>query len=445
MRLWDNGRFSPPSLISSPLIRRHPICAYAQAERRPYHYYTKNRENVDNQDGLQHNYVMAKRLFRTTRKPQSAKPVQSPHHPPTTYPDQQTWRRIVFQRDQILRQLIAGSVGNVPDVVTRLVSHFGTYEVGYVLQRYQGHIHTSFLTDETAVYRHYRLLFAQFGGNRPFLSKRGLDAAITKETKNPNQLRRMLMGMSGPDDVFESDRLTHLSYATDITPPAIPPQPVNFKAPKPGDYSPQLTSLLNLGWQLDEAAMRMMPDFSQEALWRNVLPELSQMAVDPGLVNGWPGQPASWAPYHALTVLGHLQATAFAAALLPLISMKDDWLSDRLPDIWAQMGPVAALPLWEMVEKRAYPDKKLAILVAGLLKIAQTDGSQVMLFGRRFIDLLNGSPAKHANLNAYLVYALDELGDNTAVPAIRAAFNQNRVNRDVIGPESIKLLGGGLG
>ncbi|MBK8988176.1 MAG: hypothetical protein IPM39_19275 [Chloroflexi bacterium] len=151
---------------------------------------------------MQHNNVMAKRLFRTTSKPQSAKSVQSPHHPPTTYPDQQTWRRIVFQRDQILRQLIAGSVGNDPNIVTRLVSQFGAYEVGYVLQRYQGHIHTSFLTDETAVYRHYRLLFAQFGGNRPFLSKRGFDEAITKETKNPNQLRRLLMGMSNPDDVL---------------------------------------------------------------------------------------------------------------------------------------------------------------------------------------------------------------------------------------------------
>jgi hypothetical protein len=131
--------------------------------------------------------------------------------------------------------------------------------------------------------------------------------------------------------------------------------------------------------------------------------------------------------------------------MLPLITVKDDWLSDRLPDIWGQMGPEAALPLWEMVEKRAYSDKKLGILVAGLLKIAQTDASQGTLIGRRFIDLLNGSPAKHADLNAYLVYALDELGDKTAVPAIRAAFNQNRVNRDVIGPESIKLLGGGLG
>jgi hypothetical protein len=87
--------------------------------------------------------------------------------------------------------------------------------------------------------------------------------------------------------------------------------------------------------------MKTMPDFSQEAQWRNVLPELSQMAVDLGLVNGWSGKPASWTPYHALTVLGHLQATAFAAALLPLISVKDDWLSDRLPDIWAQIHRLA--------------------------------------------------------------------------------------------------------
>jgi hypothetical protein len=348
---------------------------------------------------------MAKRLFRTTRKSQSAKPVQTSKHQQAAYPDQQTWRRIVFQRDQILRQFITGSVENDPHIATKLVSQFGAFEVSYVLQRYQGHVHTSFLTDETAVYRHYRLLFAQFGGSRTFLSKRGFDAAITKEIKKPDQLRRMLMGMSGPDDVFESERLTHLNYATDITPPDIPTQPLNFKAPKPGTYSPLLTPLLNLGWQLDEAAMKMMPDFSQEAQWRHVLPELSQMATDPGLVKGWPGQPASWAPYHALTVLGHLQAAACAADLLPLITIKDDWLSDRLPDIWAQMGPAAALPLWEIIENRAYPDEKLGILVAGLLKIAQTHTGQVTLIVSRFIERLNANPAKHADLNAYLVYA----------------------------------------
>jgi hypothetical protein len=50
-----------------------------QAERQPYHYYTENRESVDNQDGLPHNKAMAIGYEAPPeRKPAVAKNIQWP-------------------------------------------------------------------------------------------------------------------------------------------------------------------------------------------------------------------------------------------------------------------------------------------------------------------------------------------------------------------------------
>jgi hypothetical protein len=287
---------------------------------------------------------MRRKKKHTRRKPESRQR--------SAYPDPDTWREIVFQREQILRQLIFAMVSGKPGIVNDLISRYGEYQVRYVLEKYQEHTRPSFLVDEATVYRHYRWLFAQFGDDRPFLSKQAYNSAIQAETRNPEQVQRMVAGLSGPDDIIESERLVHLAYATDITPPAVPLRPADFTAPTPRSYSYTLKPLLNLGWQLDESAMAL--HLSRKSKWQKVLPELGQLAADPGLLNGWPGEKASWAPYHALTLLGHLQDPGYAAGLLDLLLVENDWLSDRLPDIWAQMGPKAVVPLWNGLQEMAY-------------------------------------------------------------------------------------------
>lgn len=385
---------------------------------------------------------MAKRHKPLKSKQSVNRPALIPVRSQTTYPDEQTWHRLVLQRQQILRQLITSFVQNKPGDVVRLVEQYGAYEVNYVLQKYQEASAKPFLTDESAIYRHYRVLYAQFGGNRPFLTRQGYDAAIDQESATILQKMRQVLGWGGPDMVLESERLTHLAYATDITPPHIPPKPATFACPLPHLCGATLTPLLNLGWQLDEAAIK--PYLAPLKQWHTVLPELCQMAIDPGLVNGWPGETASWAPYHALTLLERLRPHQYAGDLLALLEIKDDWLTDRLPHIWAQMGPLAAAPLWEKLENKAYPDKKLAVILAGLLAIAKAHVDQAKDMIPRFIHLLATNPTKRSDLNSYLIYVLDELFAPTAIPAIQTAFKENRVNLHVISPGSVNLLGARL-
>jgi hypothetical protein len=363
--------------------------------------------------------------------------VPSPYPP---YPDKKTWARLINQRELILRDLIFSMVSGDKNVVGQLIERYGVYEVQYMVHRhYENSIRPSFLLDEATVYRHYRQLYAQFGAGKPFLSYQEYNTTTEEEVKGMKQTLEKLLGFSKATKVKESVRLQHLIFATDITPPAVPPKPDNFAAPTPQAYGLALQPLLQIGWQLDEAALK--PYLSNRAKWAKVLPELTQMAIDPGLVNGWPGEKASWAPYHALNVLAYVRDPEPAAALLALLQMENDWLTDRLPEVWAKMGLEAAVPLWAELEALAYGDDKLAVLVAGLLNMAQSHRSQTEETVYRFSRLLENSPAEQADLNAYLIFALDEIGDDTAVPAIEKALDEGRINTRIMGLDSIKLLG----
>jgi hypothetical protein len=76
-----------------------------------------------------------------------------------------------------------------------------------------------------------------------------------------------------------------------------------------------------------------------------------------------------------------------------------------------------------------------------LLKIARVHPDQFEATVRQFVKLLGAGTAEYADLNAYIVYALDQLGDETAVPAIEKALDEGRINRRIMGLDSIKLLG----
>jgi hypothetical protein len=379
---------------------------------------------------------------RQKQEPTRSKELIPSPYPP--YPDRNTWARLINQREHILRDLILSAVSEDMSLVGKLIERYGPYEVQYVLQRQQETLNaSSMLTDEAAVYRRYRQLYAQFGCDKPFLSGQAYDTVAESEVKSTLNAMAKLFSFSRSTKVEESVRLKHLIYATDITPPAVPPKPADFTAPSPRNYSETVEPLLDIGWQLDEATTKSHLRGGR-AHWAKVVPELTQMATDPGLINGWPGEKASWAPYHALNLLAYVRNPEPATALIGLLQIEDDWLSDRLPNVWAKMGPEAATPVWQALESLAYSDDKLAVLVAGLLAIVQAHSNQTQTIVQRFITLLENSPAERADLNAYLIYALDEIGDDTAVPAIENAMEAERVNTSIIGYDSIRLLGAAL-
>jgi hypothetical protein len=126
---------------------------------------------------------------------------------------------------------------------------------------------------------------------------------------------------------------------------------------------------LTWGWVLDEE--RIVQAARNKAKWQPAIPHLLRAIFDEGLLSCWPAKDAGWAPYHALHLLDHLQAHKYAGQLLALMDRENDWLFDRLPVVWGQMGLQAAPPLWTYLENRAHDPDKRAIVPNGLAAIAQ--------------------------------------------------------------------------
>jgi hypothetical protein len=157
------------------------------------------------------------------------------------------------------------------------------------------------------------------------------------------------------------------------------------------------------------------------------------MALDPGLLDGWPGEDASWAPWHALHLLGSLGAWENAASLMILAGRPNDWLSDRLPLVWGMIGLEVEPILSMLLSDPAVPTNRRILAAAGLRELAEEhtilEGKLVHGFSRT----LQAAEPFDPELNARLVFILDELGlAAKARPTIEAAFEAGRVDTEYI-------------
>jgi len=173
--------------------------------------------------------------------------------------------------------------------------------------------------------------------------------------------------------------------------------------------------------------------------WKKFVPALTRMALDSGLLNGWPSESASWAPWHAIHALGNLQAWDSAPALAELADFENDWLSDHLPHIWADMGREVEPMLWMILEDHSASAKRRGLAAEGLYMM--TDENEVLhnKVVKGFEKMLRDTKTFDATLNAFIISFLDNMEAVEEVyPAINEAFEQNRVNLDIISPEDLE-------
>jgi hypothetical protein len=223
----------------------------------------------------------------------------------------------------------------------------------------------------------------------------------------------------------------------DITPPAVPPRPADFNAPPADYYAAPVSELLAWGWDLNPKVIKQKTgDLKHWAPWAN---DLGRMTLDEGLLNGWPGEAASWAPYHALELLGILKAHPWAANLCSLVDHENDWLSDRLPEVWVNMGTEVEKALWPEIKdrSRSLPRRKLAL--SGLRSLAERYPTRRLAIVNQLAGLLAASTKEEANFNGYIVFVLERLEAVEVKEVIEAAFEQKKVDPRVFKQSSLAL------
>jgi len=362
----------------------------------------------------------------------------------TSYPTSKERQRIIERREELREKIIGVLVRSDPQAdreIAKLAQVYGADDVDLILRTISERASQSALVgEEPGHYRRYRLAFARFGGTRRLLGKQEFEELIFEATKMmaKNLLKpRIVRRPSRRQRELEDLLLVGVEIWEDITPENPPPRPPNFVWPPAGQYSPPLDGLLNLGWQADEQTASA---FARRAsLQASHASDLLRMVLDEGLRGGWPADAPTWAPLHALRLLGELCAYQTAEPLLSLMEDENDWLSDLLPVVWTAMGPKAAPPLWNYLEQRAAPPQWRGNVIIGLSRMGQKHKSYRREVIDRFIKLLEESPPGDVEANGYVVHALASLlKARQAWPAIRRAYDANKLDDSIITLDDVR-------
>lgn len=358
------------------------------------------------------------------------------------YPTAEEREKILELRRKLSAELIGLALSGVEGDDPRfqaLINKYGKDEVVRAEQAFRDAMDApSLVADDARSNRDYRLRYSRFGAGLPFLTVEQRNDLLEKYTR---RFRIEIDNTSSaePTEEDEAENLLLMDWRSweDIKPPTIPPRPDDFNAPPPASYSPPIAELLE--WGNDLKKYHDFADEQEYLHWKNFIPALTRMALDPGLLKGWPSENASWAPWHAIHTLGNLQAWESAPALAELADLEDDWLSDHLPHIWADMGREAEPILWMILDDRSALAKHRGLAAEGLYMM--TDDNEVLhnKVVRGFEKILQNEMTFDPTLNGYLISFLRSMEAlDQASLAIQKAFDQGRVDPDLITPEDLE-------
>jgi hypothetical protein len=290
----------------------------------------------------------------------------------------------------------------------------------------------SLIADDAKSYREYRQRYARFGAGLKFYTQREMDELFDTHKSTFKE--------SNGETMFgEVDKLLLFGWRDweDITPPAIPSRPDDFNAPQPAVYSAPINELLEWGDDLHRS--HKFTDEADFLNWRKYIPALTRMALDKGLLNGWVTDKASWAPWHAIHALGTLQAWESAPALASLADLENDWLSDHLPHIWADMGVEVEPSLWMILENSSGSEKQRGLAAQSLHMMTEENEAMENKVIKGFEKLLANTKNFNPTVNAYMIHFLNQMEAVEDIwETIELAFEEERVDLDVITPEDLE-------
>jgi hypothetical protein len=354
----------------------------------------------------------------------------------TGYPSPDEREKIILLRQELSIELIKLMLlGGKPDSaeVQALARKYGAEEVERATRKFSETMELpALIADEAKGYREYRQRYARFGAGLKFYTQREMDELFESHKSTFKE-------SNGKTMFGEVDKLLLFGWRDweDITHPAVPLRPDDFDVSQPATYPAPINELLEWGDDLHRSH-----NFADEAdffRWKKHIPALTRMALNKGLLNGWPTEKASWAPWHAIHALGELQAWESAPALASLADLENDWLSDHLPHIWADMGAEVEPSLWMILENSSASEKQRGLAAQSLHMMAAENDAMENKVIKGFEKLLKNTKTFNPTVNAYLIHFLNEMEAIEDVwEVIESAFEEDRVNTNIITPEDLE-------
>lgn len=206
-------------------------------------------------------------------------------------------------------------------------------------------------------------------------------------------------------------------------------------------YTGPVSELLKLG--RDGLDARTKIDYTKFGIGMEHVPELIRVMQDKDLFK-WDDEnikdepPAIYAFIHAWRALGQLRAEAAIEPLLDLIAEQDegewiDWVTEEVPKVLGQIGPVALLPILARLERRYMGQESANELATSLGEIAKRyPETRSEVIGQLIRVLQTGREPDHT-LNGFVIGDLLDLKAVEALPAIEAAYALNLVDESIVG------------
>jgi tetratricopeptide (TPR) repeat protein len=173
------------------------------------------------------------------------------------------------------------------------------------------------------------------------------------------------------------------------------------------------------------------------------VPDLIQMALDDDLNYREQDDPAVWAPLHGMQILGALGAVEAAEPLTQCLEWNNDWYAEALPDVYASIGP-AAIPVLQAYLEDATHDMWGRIhashALAAIVQAHPEARDSLVPYMTAYLDRPTADDnAEEELVTTFVITDLADLEAREAYPAIKRAYQEDRVDLSVIGLEDVEV------
>ena len=201
-----------------------------------------------------------------------------------------------------------------------------------------------------------------------------------------------------------------------------------------------LPNLLEQLRQVGQEADRTLLD-RLKALGQPAVQPLIAMATDERLHRADGDSPLVWAPLHAIQLLGELETEEAVQPLLTLMDQDDDWLEHYLPIALGRIGQAALAPLRDELfaptTNTGRPSRAAAALAEAAKHHPELRSPVIASLTQRLDAEWSRGPADET-INGFVISELLNLKAVEAIPAIRRAYQQDRVNEIIVGLEHVE-------
>jgi hypothetical protein len=211
--------------------------------------------------------------------------------------------------------------------------------------------------------------------------------------------------------------------------------------PTNGVYPPPLDQLLTLGNALDVHDMDKR--IAQLGFNQAHVPDLVRMARDRALNTMAGDSDVIWAPIHALTALANLDVSEHVAELVPLLDVDTEWFGEELPTVLGKAGQPALEPLRQYIQDSTRWQYGRWNAGSALEQIGKQHPELRDQAVRILSDVLENAATNDLETNGFIIGDLIHLDAVEALPLMRSAFEQDRVDESIAGDwgEVLKALG----